>query len=165
VLTGFLFVVCGLLTSLLGGCTSPWSQVSETQKMLVINVLDRALYDDCHIAGSIHVPFDHVEKYVQNMNKATEIVVYCSNYACTTSDYVARKLRDRGFTHVMVYEGGMAEWWQHKLPTVGPGLQPYLTKYMVKGEESDASSIPIISMHELAQKLNIDGANGVATAA
>ena len=71
------------------------------------------------------------------MSKDTEIVIYCSNYACTTSDYVAKKLYDQGFTHVMVYQGGMAEWKQRGMPTEGPGQQLYLTKTMIKLDESD----------------------------
>ena len=151
-------IVLGFLTFFLSGCVSSEKKEIDAPKLLVINVLDKALYDDCHITGSIHVPFDQVISYVRDMSKDTEIVVYCSNYACTTSDYVAKKLYDQGFTHVMVYQGGMAEWKQQGMPTEGPGQQLYLTKTMIKLDESDHSVIPVITIDELARKLNLDRA-------
>jgi rhodanese-related sulfurtransferase len=158
-------MVLGFLTFFLSSCVSSEKKEIDAPKLLVINVLDKALYDDCHITGSIHVPFDQVTNYVRTLSKDTEIVVYCSNYACTTSDYVAKKLYDQGFTHVMVYQGGMAEWKQHGLPTEGPGQQVYLTKTMMAPEESEQGAIPIITMRELAQKLNLDASTHTEVAA
>jgi rhodanese-related sulfurtransferase len=96
--------------------------------LVVINVLDKKEYEDCHIAGSIQVDFDQVDEFAQKLDKATTIVVYCSNYMCTTSDYVAKKLRDKGFEKVFVYAGGMAEWHQKGLPVQGACKGAYLAK-------------------------------------
>jgi rhodanese-related sulfurtransferase len=157
----------------LGGCRSSEKKVLEP---LVINVLDKAMYDDCHIVGSIHVPFDQIEQYVWNEDRDREIVLYCSNYACTSSHYVAQKLRDRGFVNAKVYEGGMAEWWQNGLPTEGPAQKPYLAREvppMAKERLVSISrdmagklvhenavvesiyTVATISMSELAEKLHI----------
>ena len=53
-------MVLGFLTFFLSGCVSSEKKEIDAPKLLVINVLDKALYDDCHITGSIHVPFDQV---------------------------------------------------------------------------------------------------------
>ncbi|HEV2916334.1 MAG TPA: rhodanese-like domain-containing protein [Candidatus Babeliales bacterium] len=142
-----------LFVCLLSGCgTSEQNQ----SKPLVINVLDKTLYDDCHIVGSIHMPFDTVEYNVRNEPKDREIIIYCSNYACTTSHYVAKKLKEQGFIQVKVYAGGMAEWWQNGLPTQGPATKPYLTKKIEPTvTTSDEDGIMNISMQELAEKLNV----------
>jgi len=122
---------------------------------LVINVLDEEAYNDCHIAGSIHSDFDKVESYVQNMSKDSEIILYCSNYACSTSDFVGKKLQSLGYTNVWAYEGGIAEWKQHGLPTVGPGKKEYLKRVMKKPAKDSDSSVPVISMDKLAEKLHV----------
>jgi rhodanese-related sulfurtransferase len=149
----FFFLTCLLV--MIGGCAAPAGKfLTHT---VVLNVLDKALYDDCHIPGSVHVPFTDVENYVRGMDKNQEIIVYCSNYACTTSHYVAEKLYRSGFANVLVYEGGIAEWWQHGLPTEGLGLQSYLTKHVEPAEEQmgSGSTIKTITMDELARKLHV----------
>ena len=128
----------------------------HSSKPLIINVLDKALYDDCHIPGSIHIPFNQVEQYVQKEKKDKEIIIYCSNYTCTTSHYVAEKLHTLDFINVKVYAGGMAEWYQYGLPVEGPSQKEYLTKYIEPTVTfTDKNDSMIISVQELAQKLDI----------
>src|SRR5579872_5509479 len=121
--------------------------------LIVLNVLDRDLYDDCHIKNSLHVPFDKVEEFSKKIDKNTHLVIYCSNYQCSTSGYVAKKLKDLGFCNVSVYEGGMAEWFQEGLPVDGAHKCSYLYKpsRCIAHDESD--EIPVISIQELAEKM------------
>jgi rhodanese-related sulfurtransferase len=156
----WIYIYCFILVGLTG-CMP--SEKATSAKPLVINVLDKELYDDCHIIESVHVPFNRVEQYVHNENKDREIIVYCSNYACTTSHYVAQKLCELGFSHVYVYAGGMAEWWQYRLPVEGPATKPYLAVKMAPMPQSDeeiteehgCNGVKIISTHELAEKLGV----------
>ncbi len=147
---------------LLPGC---WEKPCEEKKagLVVINVLDKDLYEDCHIKGSINVPFEMIEEYAQQLDKNSEIVLYCSNYQCATSEFAAQKLRQQGFAKVSVYEGGTAEWYQLGLPVDGPHTQTYLSKpcKQCSFEQADGSSsdkenaIEIISVHDLAQKMGL----------
>ena len=152
---------------ILPGC---WTSKKEEKKaeLVVINVLDEKLYNDCHIKGSINVPFEMIEEYARNLDKDAEIVLYCSNYQCATSEYAAKKLRQRGFTKVCVYEGGMAEWFQNELPVEGPSTKDYLRKPCKNLAECDVmrrnettasrtndSVIEIISLHDLAHKMGL----------
>ena len=109
----------------LSGCFNFGSK-EEKPGLLVINVLDKEQYDDCHIPGSIQVDMMKVQKYVSSYPKTTKIVVYCSNYACTASPYIAKKLKKDGFEQVWDYEAGMAGWFQEKLPVNGPAQAAYL---------------------------------------
>src|SRR5260221_674614 len=68
--------------------------------LIVINVLDKNLYDDCHIKGSINVPFGEIKEYASKIDKSTPVVVYCSNYQCTASGAAAKMLQDMGFENV-----------------------------------------------------------------
>jgi rhodanese-related sulfurtransferase len=133
-------------------------QIKEQRDFVVINVLDKSLYDDCHIKGSIHVPFNEIDYYASLLDKSIEVVVYCSNYMCASSNYAAKKLRELGFTKVLVYEGGMAEWYQKGLPVEGPGTQIYLKNKVNKVPDELKSDIAVITAESLAQKLGVSAA-------
>lgn len=129
---------------------------SRTQPSLyVINVLDKQEYDDCHIKGSINIPFEDMSNFAKSLNKQTELIIYCSNYWCTASHEVAKDLLEIGFTKVWVYEAGMAEWFQQNLPVVGACKQSYLTKIVAKPHQQDI--IPVISTLQLKEKLEKAG--------
>lgn len=121
------------------------------KKLLVVNVLDKELYQDCHIKGSINIPFDGIDEGIKKYDINTEIVLYCTNYMCTTSDYVAQKMRENGFLHVVVYEAGMAEWYQKGLPVEGPAKSSYLLKQVDRKNSSDEAHV--VSTEELARKM------------
>jgi rhodanese-related sulfurtransferase len=146
---------CGLFlvaVVLLAGCFT--KQATKNTGPLVINVLDKALYDDCHIPGSVRVDFDKVERYVSDYKKDHPIVVYCSNFACMTSHFVVNKLIEKGYTQARIYAGGMADWYQAGYPVEGPAQQPYLHKKM-ELEDKEADRLPTINTQELAELLKI----------
>jgi len=96
---------------------------------VMINVLDEKLYNDCHIPGSINVMVPDIEAFAQeNIDKKAEIVFYCSNYMCSASEFARKKLSKSGFENVFVYEGGMADWYQHGYTYVGKAESPYLQR-------------------------------------
>lgn len=127
------FLASVMFLFVLPACWS-WGSKQEQAKLtglVVANVLDKASYDDCHIRGSIHIPFEQVKEYAQeHIDKNAEIVLYCSNYMCSSSGYARQQLLDMGFKNVLVYEGGTAEWFQQGYPVDGPAQQPYLQRVM-----------------------------------
>lgn len=148
-----IFIGCLLLS----GCWYKQKKIDQIQdgSLVVLNVLGQEYYTDCHIKGSINVAFDSVEQFARTLNQNAEIVVYCSNYQCTTSTYVAKKLKSLGYNQVYVYEGGMAEWYQRGLPVEGPSKASYLTK-LVKKPTIQQNDILSINIENLAQKMGID---------
>lgn len=134
--------------------TGCWSPADSEKKVIVLNVLDKALYDDCHIPGSVHVDFDKVERYVGTYPKDQAIVVYCSNYACMTSHFVVKKLQAKGYVNARVYAGGMAEWFLAGYPVEGAAQEAYLHKELAP-EEGNSDKIPKIDKKELAELLKI----------
>lgn len=144
-----IIVLSGILLS---GCK--WFSGNKKQELKVINVLDKNLYDDCHIKGSINVPFEDFEQYAKNLDKDTHVVVYCSNYMCTASGASARKLSEMGFKNVWAYEAGMAEWYQAGLPVEPKDIckQEYLKMQVAKPEHED-KSVKVISTQELKDKM------------
>ena len=142
---------------LLSGCM-PTPKKMAPSDVVVINVLEKELYDDCHIQGSIHVPFEGLEQFAQqNLDKSTEIVLYCSNYMCSASGQGCKMLKRLGFENVYAYEGGTAEWYQNKMPVDGASTAGYLQKKLapIDHGQEQASLIVVISMQELAHKLHL----------
>jgi len=126
---------------------------SINSNLVIINVLDEDSFKDCHIKGSINVTIDELDKFAVGLDKSKEIVVYCSNYLCSSSEFAAKKLKSLGCEHVYVYEAGLAEWYQKGLPVEGPATASYLTKQTNKAVLQ--SSELIISTESLAQKMKL----------
>lgn len=144
----------GLCVILLPGCWST-QDVAQDDKLVVINVLDKSLYDDCHIKGSINIAFEDVEDYLQRRKgDDIELIFYCSNRRCTASHYAAKKAVELGFSDVLVYVDGTAGWYQAGLPVVGICKKKYLEK-RIKKQVSQDDEVVEISTDNLAQKMNI----------
>ncbi len=149
-----LFLI-SLLVTLLPGCWDNHS--SNKNKLLVLNILEPELYQDCHIAGSINVPLEELETYVRDLDVNREIVVYCSNYLCTASAYAAELLQKLGFKQVFAYEAGLAEWYQRGLLIEGLAKQRYLNIVVAPPKESNINDhkIKIITTEVLAAKMGL----------
>ena len=151
------------LIALLPGC---WESKKQEKKsgLVVVNVLDEELYNDCHIKGSMNIPFEKVDELADTIDKDAQVVIYCSNYQCTSSEYAAKLLRTKGFSNVCVYEAGMAEWYQKGLPVEGERKKAYLKKTCSKLTQDESSDIPVISTNELAQKMKISSQDATTAA-
>jgi len=154
-------VVVLLIVLGLSGCSC--LKQHDKPDFVVINVLDPDLYNDCHIKGSINVPFEKLEHFAQELDHNTQVVLYCSNYKCTASGFGAHMLKKMGFEHVWAYEAGMAGWYQQGLPTEGPAHESYLKLANPPLSEEGTDKKLIISTDELQQKMAGFSASGCAT--
>ncbi len=102
------------------------SDTMQNGDVLVVNVLARESFDDCHIAGSISVPLAELKEAAVNWDKSQKIVTYCAHSECTASGAAADVLTELGFEDVQAYEGGIKEWLHSGLPTEGPAEQDWL---------------------------------------
>jgi len=162
-------VVSCLAVTLLAGCS--WFGKKEAQapaavgtsSLKVVNVLDKNLYDDAHIAGSIQVDFENVKDAAEGWNKNDTVVFYCSNYQCQASFESARQLKELGFNNVMAFEGGMEEWYRlnkegdASYKVEGPGAQDYLKMKIAKPEHTEESAVKIITAAELKDLMSKEG--------
>lgn len=150
--TNKIFGILALTTmTLFSGC-SLFKNEKKDSAVLVVNVLSKNLYDDCHIPGSIQVDFNDIVKASDKWSKNTKIIVYCANYSCSASASAVRSLREKGFD-AYEYAAGMAGWKQAGFPVEGSAVSPYLTQ----GNEEPvdvAHDIPVVSTQELYTMLN-----------
>lgn len=138
------------------GCWQKEQQESTPRTgLVVVNVLDKDMYTDCHIAGSINIPFENLENSMNTIDKNAEVVFYCSNPMCTASEYAAVQFKKAGFTNVSVYEGGTAEWYQKGLPVEGAACSDYL-KQPVTPVASESHPCTVLTVDELAKKMGYD---------
>jgi rhodanese-related sulfurtransferase len=152
------FSVLSFFVFLLPGCWS-MQDIVQDDKLILINVLDKDLYDDCHIKGSINIPFEDVEGYLQHKKgDDVELIFYCSNRRCTASHSAAKKAIELGFSDVLVYVEGTAGWYQAGLPVVGNCKKNYLKKRIEKHLFKDDEIVEIFT-DDLAKKMNFVSSN------
>ena len=93
-------------------------QLVNNENALVVDVRDKAEFDQGHIVDAINIPFANIETRADELNKHKDrpIVIACkmgqhSGAAGTT-------LRKKGFENVSRLRGGIAEWRVQNLPVV-----------------------------------------------
>lgn len=123
-----------------------------SKNFFLINVLSAESHADCHIKGSISVPFEKLEEFAKKLDKNAEIIVYCARYACPMSKNAWKLLKKMGFTNIKAYEGGILEWHQAGLATEGPCKSDFLSGPKEQPTETDPEVITI-SLDELKAKL------------
>ncbi len=150
--TGATFTSLAVVSLLvLSGCDLGKKKEKEPS-LIVVNVLAKELYDDCHIPGSIQVDFEKVMDIAKEWPKSAKIVIYCANYSCTASASAARDLKAQGFD-AYEYAAGTAGWLQAGLPVVGDAKQRYL--HQVNEQHSESMiGVPMVSTEELKQLLD-----------
>ncbi len=148
VLNGKLFFLS--LIFLLAGC---WGSSTTQSKLVVINVLDADYFQDCHMTGSINIPFEQFETNMKNLRKTDRYVLYCSNYACTAAPFAAEMLQKAGFNDVSVFPGGIVEWYQQGYPCTGSCLKEYLKEENDPMLDDDHGAVKVISADDLKEQL------------
>ena len=74
----------------------------------LVMTLNEWAFDAQHIPGSLH--FNTPADFAAGLDKANEIVVYCSDTACVASQFAYKALIDNGYNNVRRYEGGLSDW-------------------------------------------------------
>lgn len=143
---------------LLAGCFGTAKKEKREPELVIVNVLDKKYHDDCAIKGSINVPFEQLMAYADAHwdKEQTYVVLYCGNYACTSSGAGARQLKNKGYKHAKAYEGGTAEWLHKGLPVDGPCKSGFLKNYEVPTgyeERAKEDADIIITTEELQEKI------------
>lgn len=126
--------------------------MQSKQKVMVINVLGKEYFNDCRIKGSISVPIHDLKLFVDVLDRAQPIVVYCANYHCNASREAWYTLDEMGFSNLWAYDGGVADWKQAGLPTEGPCALAYLVERYQEPEELE-SQVRTISREDLTQMM------------
>ena len=97
-------------------------KLDRQEDFCLVMALPEWAYQMKHIPGSMH--FATMREALQSLNKEDEIVVYCSDESCIASKAFGQLLERQGYTHVLHYAGGLADWEQAGYPLEGQWVKP-----------------------------------------
>jgi len=132
-------ILCGVLANTFGPKQIPWqqawsNQVSSQAEELGIRsatvedakrILDEGVhfifdarppvdFESGHIPGAMLLYSEDFNTYFMDyammLTPEQPVMVYCSGYACDESLLVSEMLFEQGFTNLVLFAGGMAEW-------------------------------------------------------
>ena len=101
-------------------------KIDQIPDLTIINVLNEETYVDCHITGSINVPYERLVETLAGLEKDKEIVLYCAQSSCPKSRQTYELLADLGFTNLSEYSGGIKDWLKKGYDTTGTCVMKYL---------------------------------------
>jgi rhodanese-related sulfurtransferase len=86
----------------------------------VIDARRKADFDNGHIPGAMLLDYYDMATYkdqvLPRLKRDQLIMVYCSELSCDDSELLAKELYALGFTKLVVFKGGFAEWSAAGLP-------------------------------------------------
>ena len=93
-------------------------QLVNNENALVVDVRDKAEFDQGHIVDAINIPFANIETRADELNKHMDrpIVIACK--MGQHSGAAGTAWRKKGFENVSRLRGGIAEWRGQNLPVV-----------------------------------------------
>jgi len=86
--------------------------IESGEVVLLIDALPQKSYAKRHIPTAINIPLKefNLKQRLLPAKKDKKIVTYCGNASCSTSEKVAQKLENLGYTNVFRYREGMKGW-------------------------------------------------------
>ena len=93
-----------------------WEKVKDmynNSEAVFVDARDRWDFNEGHIPGALNIEEYNFEEYLPEVLKFAKnknYIVYCDGDDCDTSERLAFKLVELGFTRVYVYEEGWKNW-------------------------------------------------------
>lgn len=93
-----------------------FAEFLETQQGTVLDARPEIFHRLGHIPGALSLPRDDFENAYPALQSKLEtdrtqpIAIYCASASCEDAELVKKALSALGFTRLMIYEGGWAEW-------------------------------------------------------
>ncbi len=83
------------------------AQMIKVKNVVVVDARDEKSFEAGHINGAINY-----SKASLPADKDAALVFYCGGIKCPAAAKAAKKAAEEGYTNVMVFRGGWAEWSQ-----------------------------------------------------
>jgi len=100
-------------------------KMDAKEDFLLLDVLSAESYQREHLPGAINLPLLRIDAAsTAALPKDKEIVVYCGSFECQASPAAARRLEELGFTRVVDFEGGLADWKAAGYPLQSSRVRP-----------------------------------------
>lgn len=112
--------------------------LESREPITVIDVRNRAAYDQVHIPGALHIPLEDLKDRLGEIDGNKTVVLYCTSPNRSMSLEGAMTLYRVGFSRVAVLEGGLQSWYSTGYPIEGTILTPT----MVPGPPGTVTPLP-----------------------
>lgn len=87
--------------------------------LVLLDCRSQHYYNWEHIKGAHNLRWKYVEKQAEELypDKEKLIITYCDGFTCNASIRCFQNLQKAGYSNLVEYSGGMADWKAHGLPT------------------------------------------------
>jgi rhodanese-related sulfurtransferase len=84
----------------------------------IVEALPEMYFRKAHLPGAINIPVEQIDELAPRLlpNREAEIVVYCANLPCPSSEMAARRLIALGYSNVREYAEGKQDWLEAGYP-------------------------------------------------
>lgn len=98
-----------------------WQLIESHDDFVLVDALAPISYGASHLPGAINIPPDSVDERAPRLipDRDTDVVVYCADSTCDSSEIVARRLLALGYRNVRHYAAGKRDWTKAGLPLEG----------------------------------------------
>lgn len=95
------------------------AKLDRGEAIAIVEALPEMYYRRAHLPGAINIPVERVPELAARLlpDKNAEIVVYCANLPCPSSEIVAHSLIELGYGRVREYAAGKQDWIEAGYPT------------------------------------------------
>ncbi len=97
------------------------AKIDRGDAFKLVMVMNEWHFEAAHIPGSILVA--NREDASKKLRPDEEIVVYCSDDMCSSSQIAADRMERAGFLRILHYKGGLKEWSAAGYPLEGSSVQ------------------------------------------
>jgi len=99
----------------------------DEKKAVLVDARTPEEYSLGHIEGALNISVEAFEDDLKSKTSTLKgvgiIITYCGGGSCGTSEEVAQRLLDKGYSNVAVFTDGLPGWMKAKLP-VKSGTEP-----------------------------------------
>ncbi len=87
-------------------------KLDADEEFVLVEALPRKYWAKGHFPGALNIPHDQIEALAPELlpDKDREVVVYCASTTCQNSEIAAESLTDLGYSKVLEYVEGKADW-------------------------------------------------------
>lgn len=93
--------------------------LDQGEPAIIVEALPEMYYRKAHLPGAINIPVELVDTLAPRLlpDKHAQIVVYCADLPCPSSEMAARRLIALGYSNVRDYAEGKQDWLEAGYPT------------------------------------------------
>lgn len=93
-------------------------QIWKKESAMFVDSRPASAFAHGHIPGAVSVPLGQVKERLAALpeDKDAGLIVYCSSAECPNGYQLLHRLQQHGYTHVRLFQGGIAEWLRFGYP-------------------------------------------------